>query len=98
VTSRTEIIPISARTLYGEFFRCEILIIHEDLGQFFHRIDVEFLERRLIQDRARADLDLDHESLLAGRGQVLAAKITRVVDHQRRALEVDITVSDFREV
>ena len=67
----------------AELLGGQCLVALEDLGDGFHRIIVKIIFLDLGRVETGIGFNLDHVPAIAGRGQVLAAEITREVDHQR---------------
>ena len=55
----------------------------EELRDGFHVVRIEVVFRDLVGVEAGVGLDLDHVARVARCGQILAAEITREMDHQR---------------
>jgi len=70
-----------------ELLRSETFVSLKELGDRFHVILVEVVLRDLGRIKTGVSLDLDHIAGIAGGGQILAAQITREVDHQRVVLQ-----------
>jgi hypothetical protein len=67
----------------GELFGTEPLVTLEQLRDLLHVIVVEVVLRDLGRVETGVGLDLDHITGVTARSQILAAEITREVDHQR---------------
>src|SRR5271165_2106665 len=67
----------------GELVRGQGLVALENLCDCFHWIIIDVIFLDLGRVKTGISFNLDHEATISGRGQVLAAEITREVDHQR---------------
>jgi hypothetical protein len=67
----------------GEFLGTESFVSLKKLRDFLHVIVVEIILGDFGRVETRVGLDLDYVTGVTARSQILAAEITRKVDHQR---------------
>lgn len=67
----------------GEFLGADCLVSLKQLRDLLHVIVVEIILGDFGRVETRVGLDLDHVTGVTARSQILAAEITRKVDHQR---------------
>jgi hypothetical protein len=80
---RAKVEPKALAQGLGKLVRGERFVTLEELSDRFHRIifKIIFLDFRRV--KTGISLNFDHVSAISGGGQILAAEITREVDHQR---------------